>query len=46
MERLGFVGSTAIVLCNTINMMILTKFQMNEREMDLEKSKAINKPNV
>ena len=46
MERLAFVGSSAIVLSTTIFLTIKNKFQKNEKDLDLEKSDIVSRVNV
>jgi dsRNA-specific ribonuclease len=46
MERLSFVGTSAITLCTVLYLTITDKFKMNEKIMDLKKNMIIEKTNI
>ena len=46
MERLSFVGTSAITLCTVIFLTITDKFNSNEKMLDLNKNKIIEKTNL
>ncbi len=46
MERLSFVGTSAITLCTVIFLTITDKFNSNEKMLDLNKNKIIDKTNL
>ena len=46
MERLSFVGTSAIILCSVIYLTITDKFKTNEKILDLQKNKIIEKTNI
>ena len=46
MERLSFVGTSAITLCTVLYLTITDKFKTNEKIMDLKKNMIIEKTNI
>jgi hypothetical protein len=46
MERLYFVGTSAIVLCSAIYLAITDKFKTNEKDLDIKKNIIIEKSNI
>jgi hypothetical protein len=46
MERLSFVGTSAIVLSSVIYLTITDEFKTNEKVLDLKKNIIIEKTNI
>jgi hypothetical protein len=46
MDRLSFVGTSAILLCSVIYLTITEKFKMNEKNFDLKKNMIIERTNL